>query len=54
MAAIAPTEAWAVGSFGPTQDQTLAFHLKYTDPAVPPDQSRPDGTAATRADRLVP
>jgi len=28
VAAIAPTEAWAVGSFGPTPDQTLAFHLK--------------------------
>jgi hypothetical protein len=28
VAAISPTEAWAVGSFGPTPDQTLAFHLK--------------------------
>jgi hypothetical protein len=28
VAAISSTEAWAVGSFGPTPDQTLAFHFK--------------------------
>ena len=28
VAAISSTEAWAVGIFGPTPDQTLAFHLK--------------------------
>jgi hypothetical protein len=28
VAAISSTEAWAVGSFGPTPDKTLAFHLK--------------------------
>jgi hypothetical protein len=28
VATISPTEAWAVGFFGPTPTQTLAFHLK--------------------------
>ena len=28
VAAVSSTEAWAVGIFGPTPDQTLAFHLK--------------------------
>jgi len=28
LAAVSSTEAWAVGIFGPTPDQTLAFHLK--------------------------
>jgi hypothetical protein len=28
VAAISSTEAWAVGIFGPTPDQTLAFHFK--------------------------